>query len=293
MKKLMLSAIIALGVFTFSCEDSTEIAEIQVSPSSHNDCGLGTGSDCIYPYYTTEFLQPFRDNFSSTTTLPAAHLRFVDEATGQPIANQYFDVERLSDGASPGNTMLTDEDGFWFDEDFQADPGAGTYEVAICGEHFYFTFDGTNPTVNLFETNECDLPVPPNFWDFENVPQSILEEARSVYGNVAPAVTIAFTYDRNTLEQDWSFAIYSTPEQGCSPGEGGDYDTNGQYRGSGSTYQAIDGFVFFEENELCGQGQYGIDNRQGGWFDYVCGPQDVGFNYHGESLFLLVHLWCE
>lgn len=293
MKKLIFIAIILAGVLNYSCEDSTEYAEIEVSPSTHGGCGLGTGTDCIYPNYSTEFLEPFRDNFGSTTTLPAAHLRFVDDSTGQPIANEAFHVERLSDGAEPGNTTITDADGFWFDEDFAADPGAGTYEVTICGEHFYFTFDGTNPSVNVFETTECTVPAPPNFWTFPNVPQSILDQARNTYGTTAPAVTIAFTYNNSTLEDDWSFVIYQAPEQGCFPGEGGDYEVYGQYQGGGLGYQAIDGFVFFEENEMCGNGIYQIDNRQGGWFDYVCGPGGVSFDYQGEPVFVLVRLWCE
>ncbi|MGB3467465.1 MAG: hypothetical protein WBA74_19425 [Cyclobacteriaceae bacterium] len=292
MKKLIFTAMIATGIITYSCDDSSEYAEIVESPSSHQGCGAGTGSDCTYPNYSTEFLQPFRDNFGSTTTLPAAHLRFVDQATGQPIANQVFSVERLSDGAEPGNTTITDADGFWYDEDFQADPGAGTYEITICDEHFYFVYDGINPSINLFETNDCELPLTPNFWNFDGIPQSILDEARSTYGNVAPAVTIAFTYNNSTLQQNWSFGIFSSPQQGCFPGEGGDYEVQGQYQG-GTSYQAIDGFVFFEADEMCGNGTYQIDNRQGGWFDYVCGPQGKSFNYQGESIFVLVNLWCE
>jgi len=122
--------------------------------------------------------------------------------------------------------------------------------------------------------------------EFPNVPQEVVDKAKEVYGDEElPALTIAFTYTRgNTnidLEDEWSYSVYSTPDQGC--------DVDGYY----GYLSTVDGFTFLEERELCGEGSYLIDNRQGGWFDYVCGPGSFTIDYQGEPMIKLVRLWCE
>lgn len=123
-----------------------------------------------------------------------------------------------------------------------------------------------------------------------DIPDEVYESAIDAYGrDELPAVTIAFTYTRGDEDidlEDWSFYVYETPE-GCTITEG---DGQQQYPGY---LETVDGFVFLESDDLCGDGTYYFDNRQGGWFDYVCGPQGFSLDYSGESVFVLVRLWCE
>jgi len=130
-------------------------------------------------------------------------------------------------------------------------------------------------------------------WDrFTHVPQVIRDKAQAAWqGQELPAVTFAFSYGNDRLEEGWKVSVYS-PTNTCVVGEPNPYwEYYPDYNYGYVTTQ--NGFVFLDEGELCGDGQYEIDNRQGGWFDYVCGPQGRGFNYQGEPLFVFVRLWCE
>ncbi len=130
-------------------------------------------------------------------------------------------------------------------------------------------------------------------YNFPNVPEELVERARKTYAAAdlsLPAVTIAFSYTRGEkdieLEEGWHYTFWNTPVQDCYVGEGSKYEEQGSLK-------TIDGFTFLEEEDLCGYGVYGIDNRQGGWFDYVCGPHDISFEYNGKEVFVYVRLWCE
>lgn len=130
---------------------------------------------------------------------------------------------------------------------------------------------------------------------FPNVPQEVIDKAIQAYNGIGlPAITIAITYSRGnsniSLETGWKFYSYSTPVPDCFLGE----DLG--YQSGNVLITNDDGFVFIEEEELCGIGNYIMDNRQGrdgGWFDYVCGPSGFSFDYTGEPVFVLVRLWCE
>lgn len=128
-----------------------------------------------------------------------------------------------------------------------------------------------------------------------SIPQEVIDAAIIAYGNdTLPAVTIALTYSRGdsaiNLEDDWTYTPYSSPDPNCTPGEDSPYYVD-YYRTTMLT--TIDGFTFLEENDLCGFGNYYFDNRQGGWFDYVCGPQGFSVDYQGTPVIKLVRLWCE
>ncbi len=83
-----------------------------------------------------------------------------------------------------------------------------------------------------------------------------------------PRLTVAFAYPGTPLEAGWTFAI------------GDDFfSTNPE------------GFFFLED---IAPGTYWLDNRQGGWFDYVCGPQSESITIEATgSQLVFVELWCE
>jgi len=156
-----------------------------------------------------------------------------------------------------------------------------------CGTEFTKMDDGA--IKNTTEIGKNALVDP---YNFANVPEEVVRKAQEVYGHdELPPVTIAFSYsggDNNIiLEEGWTYSFWKTPGQGCEVGENSDYSDG---RGMLKT---IDGFTFLEQEDLCGFGTSGIDNRQGGWFDYVCGPNDISFDYQGNAVFVYVHLWCE
>lgn len=129
-------------------------------------------------------------------------------------------------------------------------------------------------------------------YTFPNVPQEVVDKAILEYGTDSlPAVTIALTYTRGdtniVLEDGWSFYNYSSPQSDCFIGD------NIDYQGGQGMLTTENGFVFIESSALCGEGTYIMDNRQGGWFDYVCGPDSFRFDYQGDPVFVLVRLWCE
>jgi hypothetical protein len=132
-------------------------------------------------------------------------------------------------------------------------------------------------------------------YEFPYVPQELVSKAIQAYnGESLPAITIAITYSSgNTninLEKGWKLYNYSTPSPDCLLG-----DDLG-YQGGNVLITNENGFIFIDEENLCGIGNYILDNRQGsegGWFDYVCGPSSINFDYNGEPVFLLVRLWCE
>ncbi len=132
----------------------------------------------------------------------------------------------------------------------------------------------------------------PQTYTFPNIPQEVVDKAILEYGTgLLPAVTIALTYSRGdtniVLEDGWSFYNYSSPQPDCLIGD------NIDYQGGQGMLTTENGFVFLEHDDLCGLGTYIMDNRQGGWFDYVCGPDSFRFNYLGSPVFVLVRLWCE
>jgi len=102
------------------------------------------------------------------------------------------------------------------------------------------------------------------------VPDSIVRQAHEAYDSCElPRLTIAFAYPNQPLETGWSFWLNQTS-----------YSTN------------QDGFVFIEELPA---GAYLLDNRQGGWFDYVCGPdaETIELSDDTQAHFVFVQLWCE
>ncbi|UII29716.1 hypothetical protein LVD17_15560 [Fulvivirga ulvae] len=167
----------------------------------------------------------------------------------------------------------------------------------LCAVAFYFTAcedtNEANPQPEAKTETEEASKSDANGRVAQNsaVPQEVVELAKDVYGSdTLPALTVAFTYTRGdsniNLEDEWSFYVYDTPESGCVLGEG----DGRHYPGYLSTEN---GFAFVEAEDMCGFGTYDVDNRQGGWFDYVCGPSGFSFDYNGESVFVLVRLWCE
>jgi hypothetical protein len=90
------------------------------------------------------------------------------------------------------------------------------------------------------------------------------------------------------LEAGWSFGLTAADggAAGCTVGAASSYLERDRL-------VARDGFVFLREEELCGRGTYQLDNRQGGWFDHVCGPIARTFRYEGEPVLVFVQLWCE
>lgn len=118
----------------------------------------------------------------------------------------------------------------------------------------------TLPTLPPDMDIACDNPFP--------VPDTIVYQAQEAYGSCnLPSLTIAFSFDNETLETDWGFTLedsyYSTGESGL---------------------------VFIEAIEV---GNYLLDNRQGGWFDHVCGPQAETLTITEGSNFAYIQLWCE
>ncbi|UII19668.1 hypothetical protein [Fulvivirga ligni] len=164
--------------------------------------------------------------------------------------------------------------------------------ILVCAAMFFFTACEDSQkeemqSVNTLEKQETNARVATQ----SSVPQEVVDAAIAAYGDdELPAMTIAFTYTRGdvniSLEEDWVLNVYSTPE-GCTITEG---DGRRYYPGYMET---SNGFFFIEEDDLCGEGLYEFDNRQGGWFDYVCGPHGVTVDYQGESVIKLVRLWCE
>ncbi len=131
-------------------------------------------------------------------------------------------------------------------------------------------------------------------YHFDDVPDEVVKKAQKAYGkDLLPAVVIAFTETRGDkniiLEEGWNYSIYRTPDPDCEV-ESSLYDERQGYMLS----TGDNGFTFIEEQELCSYGTYAVDNRQGGWFDYVCGPDGFDFEYEKDkTTFVLVRLWCE
>jgi hypothetical protein len=170
---------------------------------------------------------------------------------------------------------------------------------------FIILLSACEDTNNSFEKTDLSFPdyvAKRNFksadsvsYEFPNIPQELVNKAIQAYnGEDLPAVTIAITYSYGNsnidLETGWKLYHYSTPEPDCLLGE----DLG--YQGGNVLITNEDGFIFIEEEDLCGVGKYILDNRQGyegGWFDYVCGPSSINFDYNGEPVFVLLRLWCE
>jgi len=246
-------------------EDASGVTEVAKSaPQSR------AAQDPIYPEYTTEFLVPFRDNFRDET-LPPAHFRFVDELSGQPLAYFGFVIKnRVTKQVvfSP----RTDSDGFWYDEDFASDPGQGDYVVIAKSQRFRLNFSGdvNAPMIRAFAIERTNVP---NWEIFTQIPASVRESAKSAWlGEELPALTIAFTFGSSGTKEGWEFSLYDIRDRSCNVGE------NSTYRVTGQSYHQFatrNGFVFFDEDELCGNRAYTLDNRQDELFEAFCGPNGI------------------
>ncbi len=143
-----------------------------------------------------------------------------------------------------------------------------------------------NTTGNSTIATEKSTTTATTGWSqFTHVPQGILDEADNVWGSVPPAVTIAFSYNGVDLEDGWNFSVWA-PGVRCDVGEETPYYNRG-------FLTTDEGFVFLEEDDLCDLESFVLDNRQGGWFDYVCGPDSRNVAYNGDPVFVYVRLWCE
>jgi hypothetical protein len=171
--------------------------------------------------------------------------------------------------------------------------GAITLFVAACDTNDRTQKDKESSITNAMNYgSQAEFKSSARTYTFPNVPQEVVDRAISEYGTGSlPAVTIALTYTRGdtniVLEDGWSFYNYSSPQPDCFIGDSIDY------QGGQGMLTTENGFVFLEHDALCGQGTYILDNRQGGWFDYVCGPDSFRFDYYGSPVFVLVRLWCE
>ena len=272
-------------------------SEQSLTPETENGMGdtakpslqARTTQDPIYPEYTTEFLAPFRDNFSDET-LPPAHFRFVDGLSRQPLANLQFVIRNMATNQVVFSPR-TDGDGFWFDEDFASDPGQGSYVVIAKQQRFEVNFagDANAPLIREFALERTNVPN----WDiFTNVPASVRESAEVAWlGEELPALTIAFTFGTSGTKEGWEFSVYDPRDRSCKVGENSPFLITD--RQSYHQFETRNGFVFLEEDELCGNRAYTLDNRQDQLFDAFCGPDGRTINYQGQPLFVYVRMWCE
>lgn len=236
--------------------------------------------DALYPAYRTEYLAPFRENFGDET-LPPVHLYFQDQ-DGDALVDLDFEIYRESDGAVPGNTSVTDSDGFWFDEDFAADPGAGRYIVLAMDDTASFHYDGSdsNPAIHRFTFRVSE---PEAAWDFPGVAPDLIDSARASYrGEGVPAV-ILYAHESGTPKSSFNADLI---------GEDCDLPTSDR-QGPGAYATNGSGFIFLTAEELCGNGEYTLDLRQGGEFDYFCGPGSQEFSYEGSPVWVDINVWCE
>lgn len=122
------------------------------------------------------------------------------------------------------------------------------------------------------EEEVADQLEPAFSWDFPGVAQEVIEAARTSYdGDEAPAIVVRMRESDNPKEDHSVVVSTDLPE--CLL-------VNHQQ----STNEA--GFVFLRAENLCGEGTYYLDLRQGGHYDDLCGPDSESFTYEGSPVWV-------
>ena len=116
-------------------------------------------------------------------------------------------------------------------------------------------------------------------WDFPEASQTALEAARASYqGKGVPAVII-YVHEADSPTRDHR-SVLTTDVADC--------ELSADERSTNE-----EGFTFIAADELCGEGAYEVDLRQGGYYDSFCGPGSVSFTYEGSPVWVEVETWCE
>lgn len=154
-------------------------------------------------------------------------------------------------------------------------------------ELFYPSNGGTDDDEEPTQSSEESGNLLSSFtWNFPGVAQEVVESARASYeGATAPAVIIYV--DENERPKS-NFKVQLSGNTCNLP-----VSSDQSEQSSGAYATSSSGFVFLTAEQICGNGEYHLDLRQGTSFDRFCGPNADSFTYGGSPTWVSVEIWCE